>query len=395
MEDNQMYDEDGLLEEIKFSELERVVINPKSWTPTVFYELFEVGDIDIKPKFQRRNAWDDDARGKFIESLMIGYPVPEIILAEVSNQPHRYIVIDGKQRLTSIIGFMKPEYEYWKESKIKNLKVRTDLNDLTYKDFEDKPNIIRRFRNVDIRCAIIQNVPKYDILYDMFIRLNTSFIQLSMQELRQALYPGPFSDYLMEITDVQEKMILHKIAGFNAPDQRLEDVEIILKFFANYFFMGNYKGSLRAFLDESIDTINKEWIHYEDKVKQAYETFNDSLNKLYKGFNLIFTDELNNYKKIGRLPDISKFNKAVFEAQVYFFAFVDESLITKENFGKFVSDFQIIFNNDREFSNSLRLGTNNQKGYVKRFQTFEHIINESFGTNIEKIVNLTNQTINS
>lgn len=404
MQNNPVSQEENVLDEIKFEDLGKVIITPRSWSPLTFHELFELGDIDINPKFKRRNAWDDLRRSKLIESLMIGYPIPEIILAEILGQKHKYIVIDGKQRLATIAGFMNPELGFWEESKLKKLETRTDLSGLTYEDFKERENVIRRFRNVDIRCAIIQNVPKYDILYDIFIRINTGFVPLNMQELRQALYPGPFADYLMEITDVKEPLMLHKIAGFNTPDERLSDVEITLKFFANYFFMEDYKGSLSSFLDKAMDEINKNWSAYEDRVKDAYIHFNNSLNNLQKGYSLIsdqdsqlnlFGEGTNSYKKIGRLPEISSFNKAIFEIQAYFFAFIDESLITKENFEKFVYNFKQTFSKDRDFSNSLRLGTNNSKGYLKRFQTFEHIINESFGTNIEKIANLTNQTINS
>ncbi len=72
----------------------------------------EKGNIDLNPKFQRRNAWNDLKRSKLIESLIIGIPVPEIVLAEDPKMKKSFIVIDGKQRLLTIAGYINPEKLY-------------------------------------------------------------------------------------------------------------------------------------------------------------------------------------------------------------------------------------------------------------------------------------------
>ena len=81
----------------------------RDWTIETIFNQINIGNIDLNPKFQRRNAWNDDKRSKLIESIIMGYPVPEIVLAENPNKKRSFIVIDGKQRLLTLAGFIDNE----------------------------------------------------------------------------------------------------------------------------------------------------------------------------------------------------------------------------------------------------------------------------------------------
>lgn len=376
-------------------DLSEVIIAPKNWSPTSIYELMLANDIDINPKFQRRNAWDDEKRSKLIESYMIGYPVPEIILAENPKKPHSFIVIDGKQRLTTIAGFINPELGYWENSRLKTLNTRQDLSGLNFEELEKNDSLLRRFRDIDIRCAIIKRVPNDDILYDMFYRLNSGSVPLNLQELRQVLYRGSFTDYLMEITDVTESTALHKVLGIeNPPDNRLNDIEIILKFFANYFFASDYQNSLSKFLDNAMENINDNWASYELEVKEAYKKFDKTIENIARGFkNLSQQDNSDEFKKVGRLPVSSSFNKAVFEVQIYFFSFLEDDLFSQENMQKFFEKFHHEYDQNREFARSLTLATNSKKNYIKRFEVFQEIMNQIFEKDIKLPLQKTELTV--
>src|SRR4051812_29835302 len=91
-----------------------IVIAARDWTVETIVQQVKEGNIDLDPDFQRRNAWRDDRRSRLIESFVLGFPVPQIVLAENPNRRKSYIVIDGRQRLMTIAGFYLDEYRnYW------------------------------------------------------------------------------------------------------------------------------------------------------------------------------------------------------------------------------------------------------------------------------------------
>lgn len=87
---------------IQLEDIQQAVVWGTDWTAGTIVSQIEKGFIDLKPKFQRREAWDDKRKSLFIESLVLGLPIPQIILAERKEKRGTYIVIDGKQRLISL-----------------------------------------------------------------------------------------------------------------------------------------------------------------------------------------------------------------------------------------------------------------------------------------------------
>ena len=83
-----------------------LVVYSRDWTVETIYNQIEQENIDLDPKFQRRHAWQDDKKTRLIESLITGMPVPEVVFAEHPKKKRSFIVIDGKQRLLTIAGFI-------------------------------------------------------------------------------------------------------------------------------------------------------------------------------------------------------------------------------------------------------------------------------------------------
>src|SRR6266496_2494163 len=171
----------------KPEELEALVVSSRDWTVETILSQIEQGNINLDPAFQRRNAWDDKKRSRLVESLITGLPVPEIVLAENQDKKRSFIVIDGKQRLLTVAGFIKPKtYGYWDKPILRGLTVRKDLNNINFSDLsENHPDEFRFFMNSSIRCTVISNFRSTDVLYDIFYRINTGSVSLSTQELRQ------------------------------------------------------------------------------------------------------------------------------------------------------------------------------------------------------------------
>jgi hypothetical protein len=103
------------------------------WTTETVVSQLRRGNINLNPRFQRRNAWEDRRKSLFIESLILGLPIPQIILAEEKGRKGSFIVIDGKQRLTALRQFLSSrDDEVFPQLRLVGLSDRTDLNGMTY-----------------------------------------------------------------------------------------------------------------------------------------------------------------------------------------------------------------------------------------------------------------------
>jgi len=354
-----------------------LVVYSRDWTIETIYNQIEKGNIDLNPKFQRRNAWKDGKRSRLIESLITGIPVPEIVLAEHPKNKKSFIVIDGKQRLLTIAGFMNPKIQYWERPKLSKLTVRHELNGLTFEQITNDSlygNEYREFLNADVRCTIISNYESPDILYDIFYRLNTGSVPLSSQELRQVLNKGSFADYLMNITN--ETQPIHQVLKLDEPDPRLRDVEMILRFMSFTFFSPDYKGNLRKFLDDKMGYITENWAQYKDLVKKTYEDFNRAISNLGKLFDV---------ERIGRKFTAGKWesriNKALFEVEAYYFMHLEDGTIEDKK-NSFVGKFEEFCSMNTHFRDSIEVSTADLGRYAIRHKLFCKFINDTFNTNI-------------
>jgi len=378
-------DEDNLLNKIEISALDGVYIEKKDWTVETVYSQIMKGNIDLAPDFQRRNAWNDELKSGLIESYILNYPISPITLAEYPKDSGRLIVLDGKQRLSTIAGFINPKkFKTWDKPKLQDLKVLNKLNGLRYSDLDDdslESSVKRHFENAAVPCHIVRNLSNYDVLYDIFIRLNTS-VPLNMQELRQVFYRGDCTLFLKEITDTEQP--IHKVLGIEAPDSRFNDIEIILKNISNKLFGNEYKSSLSKFLDLCLDKMNKNWSLQKKDVESAYSNFNKAINNLALGYGkLMGLDSSSlfgleaNYKLIGTIPNKKRvFNKALFEVEVYYFSFLEEDKVLN-SFREFEDNLKELCDK-KAFFKSITLGTNSIGSYRSRFIAFQGLMTETF-----------------
>lgn len=262
------------------------VLYGTDWTIRTLLQQIEEGNIELSPDFQRRDAWSQSNKSRFIESVALQLPIPQIVLAERKEQRGTYVVLDGKQRLLTLAQFAGefPEnHPVWEQStkrsplKLSGLKVLGDLNGKTYSDFTsagEYAQIKTQFDNHTIRSALIRNWPDDDYLYEVFIRLNTGSAKLSPQELRQAMKPGQFTNYLGARS--AESEILQKILGLQSPDFRMRDVDLLLRLIAFSTRLPKYKGNLKPFLDDTQSALNGNWaqeagniVHLVDRIERG------------------------------------------------------------------------------------------------------------------------------
>jgi hypothetical protein len=264
----------------------QAVVAPSDWTTETLLNQLRRGNIGLNPRFQRRDAWGLARKSQFIESLILGLPIPQIVLAERKEQKGTYLVLDGKQRLLSLMQFSGiADSSKYNQFALQDLDVRDDLNGSRYSDLETDVLLqptLTAFHNQSIRSVVIRNWPSIAFLHMVFLRLNTGSVTLSSQELRQAAFPGDFSDFVDDAATGSHALRL--LLGLDEPDFRMRDVELLARYFSFANFLGEYAGELKSFIDYASERLNGEWPQRSSEIKTQFESFEIALEAGLKIF---------------------------------------------------------------------------------------------------------------
>lgn len=364
-------DDAETLQDLKFdvNRFDEAVIWGTDWTTeTIFNQLIK-GNIDLNPSFQRRDAWTDAEKSRLIESLMLGLPVPPIILAENKTKKNSYIVIDGKQRLLSIRRFFAQSgaEDSFKQLKLRSLEILFDLNGSTIDDVRSLfPEYVRNLENQPIRTIVIKNWPDEPFLYTVFLRLNTGSKKLSPQELRQALKPGDFLNFLDDRTSDSKEIM--KMLNNKSADPRMKDIELALRFYSFHYFIENYNGNLKEFLDSTCEKLNDKWGSYKDEIQGLF-------NELEKAISFSF-DVMQSTSPFSRYNSgecLNRFNIPIFELFTYYFSIENIRNAIELNKEEFRTKF-ISVNDSTNFIKAISSSTKSTENVNMRFACFYDLL---------------------
>lgn len=269
----------------------RIVTEQARYPLPTLKDMFSDNKYNLHPEFQRRRRWSQEKKSKLIESFIINVPVPPVFLYEIDYA--NFEVMDGLQRITTIIDFYKDLYE------LEGLEEWKELNGKKYSELpiRIKEGIDRRYLSSII---LLKESAKDDIEADrlkkiVFERLNSGGVKLTAQETRNALYNGKLNKLCLKLSENSKfkKMwnISDDIIMENDDDDYYEidknklyrdmsDVELVLRFFA-FRHIEQYVGRLDSFLDNFLKTGNA----YSDEVLKQYENlFNKNIDLADKLF---------------------------------------------------------------------------------------------------------------
>jgi len=288
----------------------QAVLYSSDWTVETIVSQLSRGNIELNPNFQRRDAWPIKSKSRFIESLILGLPIPQLVLAERPGSRGRYIVLDGKQRLLSLLQFTGQASGPNNNFALSGLEIRNDLSRLRFARMQERAehqDDFNAFLNHTIRTVVIRNWPSLLFLHLVFLRLNTGSMKLSPQELRQALIPGEFSVYIDQ--EASKSNALQRLLSRNSPDPRMRDVEILVRFLSFRNFIEKYNGRMKPFIDDSYKAFSENWDKYEPAVASQIEQFEQGVLALIEIFGS---------NGIARKPGSSSFNRAIFDALIFY-----------------------------------------------------------------------------
>ena len=253
--------------------------------------LYKEDELIIRPEYQRYYRWKDEQKTAFIESLIIGIPIPPIFVFEKSDG--KWELIDGLQRVTTIISFLgelKKENLIeltHNETKIINKwqLIKTDFisswENTSYKDLE--PKYQRNLKRATCRVEILksENEESENIKYELFKRLNSGGSKLTPQEIRNAIYRSDngFNKLLEKILTNKK---FKKLVNFTEKEKsEFYDQEVILRVFAySQYTSENIKNKMELHLDNFMKEISNKDRNTIEKYEKDIITTIDLLDKL-------------------------------------------------------------------------------------------------------------------
>lgn len=173
------------------------------------------------PEYQREFVWTDSRQSRFIESLLLGLPVPLVFVAE-NQDDGRFEIVDGSQRIRTLNAYVNDQLE------LTGLKKLTELNDTKFSQLGVARQ--RKFKNISMRMIVLNDQTTPEIRNEMFDRINTSGVTLMAMEARRGIYKGPFTDFIIKLAKNPLFKKLCPVAGY-AQDRR-EEEEMTLRFCA-------------------------------------------------------------------------------------------------------------------------------------------------------------------
>lgn len=242
----------------------------KDWTVSALSDKYRRGKIDLQPEYQREYVWalKPELPSRLIESLLLDIPIPPIYFAQMSGG--NLEVIDGQQRLTTLVHFLDNKMSLQKLHRI------SSLNDRAFKDLSDDQQ--EKILDSQIRSVVIDTGSNPDLRYEVFERLNRGSVALNEQELRNSIYRGPFRDLLSQL---EKDTFWRRVKGSNEPEPRFKEREIILRFFAFANRIDQYRGNLKRFLNEYMGTHAPS---DPQLLEEQAETFRQAMRNIYSVF---------------------------------------------------------------------------------------------------------------
>lgn len=232
-------------------------------------KLWEDDNLYVPLDYQRQFVWGDYNKCYFIESVLMGLPIPFMFFAEAGDG--RIEIVDGAQRVQTLIQFMEGDLA------LKGLEGLSESNDMTFNDLE--PAIQRKFENTSIRVVFLEEGTTESVRQEIFKRINTSGMSAKPSEVRRGAIEGPFMSFLQQCT---ENATFNTLAPRSEQtEKRFEGFELVSRFFAYcdsyYNDYSDYTGEVAKYIDRYISKKNEEW-SVKSEEEEYKKTFEDMLN---------------------------------------------------------------------------------------------------------------------
>lgn len=394
MEEKNLITENELIEEIKNNTIlsddiealddsdeageqfdRKLVIDKVDPTIESLYMKFTRQKLILQPDYQRKYVMKPQVASRLIESILLDIPLPIVYFAE--EEDGSWSVIDGQQRLTSIISFVQGKNLYDdKPFKLTSLNVMTELNRKSFSDLSNEQQ--EKILNTAIRSFVIKKESNDDIKFEIFERLNTGSTPLNEDEIRNTVYRGKYMNLLKEL---EGNELFDKIVNKPNFKNRMLYKGMILRFFAFYekTYL-NYKPSMKQFCNKHI----KRFRNMDDEQISEYrQIFKDTISSIYSVFGenafrrMMKEEGTNNY-----IWAKTRINMALYDIQMYSFSRYDKEQLIRHADEIRDRMYDLMINNP-DFINAIEFKTSNTDMVNRRFRMWLDIMEDIMKQDIE------------
>ena len=328
-------------------------------TPHTIFEImrkYDDGRLIIDPDFQRRLVWKPEQQSRFIESIILNFPLPPFYVNE--TREGKYIIVDGLQRTTALHEFMNNEF------KLTGLEALPNLNGKNFDDLKLMSGAYQtKIEDKKITLYVLRPSVPMEVVYDLFNRINTGGTKLERQEVRNCIFLGKATTLLKELSETE--VFKHAIDNGISP-RRMKDREAILRYlsFKLFDYKEYYQGDMSDFVEKAMRKINKmsdEEISdlkkdFERVMQLSYEFFND------RNFRVPFPEKTTR----GRI------NIAVLESVGYWFSKQTNDFLYQNKAG-IIKNFEKLLK-EPAYLDAVQQGTGDKKRVGTRFDLAQEIL---------------------
>ncbi len=219
----------------------------------------------VVPSYQREFTWEPERKSRFIESVLIGLPVPFLFFWEMPDG--KLEIVDGSQRLRTLEEFVH------RGLRLTELESLTAVSGFTFKDLPFSRQ--RKLGNRSIRGIVLNEHADEQARFDMFERINTGSKLANKAEVRRGALTGPFMELILELAKKPEFAALAPVSKKDADERERE--ELITRFFAYGDGLEGYRDRPSAFLFDYVKKMNHEVEAAPGKVDDYRGRFNTTM----------------------------------------------------------------------------------------------------------------------
>ncbi|SFR59487.1 DUF262 domain-containing protein [Anaeromicropila populeti] len=341
-----------------------VRVTKKDFSIFELFRRYENGRLILEVDFQRKNVWGDKQKSELIESILMGLPLPIFYFKQQDDTI--YVVVDGKQRLSTLFDFLGNKFE------LKNLKILSFLNGRKFNDLVENLGIYQtQLEDYQVYSHVILPPTPDKVLFDIFDRVNRGGTKLNKQEIRNALYHGNGFKMLKRITESSEFVMATRIT--EEKDSRMKGSYLLTRFLAFYLLFNNklrddketyiYNGDIDSLLEKTLKYLNSV---PKDMLEQLEKLTIACLQKSYKILGQgAFRRDINKSKPI---------NMNIFETTMYLMTLINidgDKRILTEIYEKI---YRTITKSD--FINAIGNSRDNKNKVYQRFDMIRKIAEE-------------------
>lgn len=238
------------------------------------------GDLSV-PVYQRAFTWEDDRKSRFIESLIMGLPIPFLFFWEMADG--RLEIVDGSQRLRTIEQFVLGDF------RLGLLESLPALSGFRFQDLLESRQ--RKIQNRSIRGIVLNEHADDQARFDMFERINTSSKVANKAEVRRGALSGPFMTLVIELAEEAAFVQLAPVPRKQLLERERE--ELVTRFFAYGDGLSGYKDRPAEFLFNYTKATNSLFELNPELANNFKERFNDTMDFVQRTFPFGFRRSAN------------------------------------------------------------------------------------------------------